>query len=184
MHKPGVCAVTNDKITLTVDAHTDLWVRDNIGRLDDNAPAYLFSTEEAFTFTVKTEYNGAHLYDQAGVLVYVDNRNWVKCATEFSNADVSWLGSVVAHDGHADWATADIDSRIQTMWYRLSCKKGLFQLDASQDGKTFAMMRTFYLPAAEGHIRFGVFACSPGDVGVSATFSELSMSAPIPEFDS
>ena len=93
--EPKNYTVTDDKITVVTEPHTDLWQRTYYGFRNDNAPILQAETDEKyFSFTVKTEFNGKRRFDQCGVAVYLDSDNWLKASVERENDEFQRLGSV------------------------------------------------------------------------------------------
>ena len=62
-------------------------------------------------------------FDQCGIILYLDSKNWLKASVEYENEEYQRLGSVVTNHGYSDWATTDISASVRTMWYRLSRRK-------------------------------------------------------------
>lgn len=79
-----------------------------------------------------------------------------------------------ANNGYSDWASADIDSTIRSMYYRPGRRENDFCIEHSQDGKTFQQMRICHLFGANGSIPFGIHACSPEDSSFRAEFDDFS----------
>lgn len=160
------------------ESGTDFWQRTYYGFQNDNAPALLLQTSEPyFSFQVKTSFNSKARFDQCGVIIYQNSDNWFKASIEYENETYQRLGSVVTNHGYSDWATTDIDAKVNSMYYRLSRRENDFCVEASQDGHNFKQMRIFHLFEGEGSIQFGIYACSPSK-GASflADFSELQIS--------
>jgi len=82
---------------------------------------------------------------------------------------------IVTNHGFSDWATVDIDSGINSMWYRLSRRGNDFIFGFSLDGTLFKQMRIFHLLKCEGKINFGLLACSPGQSTFDAVFTDMRM---------
>lgn len=165
-----------DSITLVTEPGTDLWQRTYYGFRNDNAPVLQLETEERyFSFTVKTEFESYHRYDQCGVAVYLDSDNWLKASVEYENEEFQRLGSVVTNHGYSDWATTDIPSSVKSVWYRLSRRESDYCLEASFDGAEFHQMRICHMAEGGGKIRFGIYACSPEDSSFRATFRCLEL---------
>ena len=119
--EPSCYTISNDKIEIVTDPHTDLWQRTYYHFRNDNAPVLQLETEERFfSFTVRTDFDSKHRFDQCGIVMYLDSENWLKASIEYENGDFSHLGSVVTNNGYSDWATTEIDADIKTMWYRFS----------------------------------------------------------------
>lgn len=175
--EPEKYQIQNDVVTITTNPKTDFWQRTYYGFRNDNAHVlYNTTDEEFFSFTVKTKFNYNALFDQCGIVIYQDSENWVKAGIEFHDNNSMWLGSVVTNNGYSDWATVDIDSSIDSMWYRISRRKSDFLIENSFDGVTFKQMRIFHLAKGEGNINFGLLACSPSDSSFDAIFSDIKMS--------
>ena len=174
---PQAYTISDDRITITTQPHTDLWQRTYYGFRNDNAPVLQMETdEEYFSFVVKTEFTASHhRFDQCGVVLYLDSDNWLKGSIEYENDEYQRLGSVVTNLGYSDWATTDIPADIKTMWYRLSRRKSDYCIECSQDGVHFKQMRICHLHEGAGTIRFGIYACSPEDSSFEAVFSGLEL---------
>ena len=165
--------ISENKIEIITEPHTDLWQRTYYHFRNDNAPLLQINTrEQFFSFTVKTDFSeSSHRFDQCGVVLYLDSENWIKASVEYENADFQHLGSVVTNQGYSDWATTEIPSGIKTMWYRLSRREDDFCIENSPDGKTFHQMRICHLFKARDEINFGIYACSPEDSSFKAVFT-------------
>ena len=174
---PEVYSVSDARITVTTQPHTDLWQRTYYGFRNDNAPVLQLETEEEyFSFVVKTDFSTSHhRFDQCGVCMYLDSDNWLKGSIEYENQEFQRLGSVVTNLGYSDWATTDIPATVKTMWYRLSRRGSDFCIECSPDGQDFRQMRICHLHKGTGTIRFGVYACSPEDSSFEAVFTNMAL---------
>ena len=175
--EPEHSEITDDKIVIYTDPNTDLWQRTYYGFQNDNAPALQLKTaEKFFSFTVKTEFESKVLFDQCGVVMYLDSENWLKASIEYENEQFQRLGSVVTNLGYSDWATTDIDAAVKTMWYRLSRRESDYCIECSTDGVEFHQMRICHLWKGADEVVFGVYACSPGQSSFKAVFTEMEIS--------
>lgn len=174
---PKSFSINESMITITTEPHTDLWQRTYYGFRNDNAPVLQMETEDPFfSFTVKAEFTGdLHRYDQCGVAIYLDSDNWLKASIECENEHFRRLGSVVTNYGFSDWATTDIPTTVQAMWYRLSRRESDYCIESSTDGKHFTQMRICHLNEGGRAIRFGVYACSPEDSSFTAIFTNMEL---------
>lgn len=174
--EPAGYTISADKIEITTAPHTDLWQRTYYHFRNDNAPVLQMETEEKFfSFTVKTESQSHHRFDQCGIVMYLDSENWLKASIEYENDKFGHLGSVVTNNGYSDWATTEIDANIKSMWYRLSRREDDYLIECSPDGVTFKQMRVCHLWQGSGKIRFGIYACSPEESSFKATFTDMQM---------
>lgn len=174
--EPAAYRIGEDRVEVLTAPHTDLWQKTYYRFCNDNAPVFQMETEEQFfSFTVKTEFESTHRFDQCGVVMYLDSENWLKASIEYENGQFQHLGSVVTNLGYSDWATTEIPAHIKTMWYRFSRRQDDYRLECSYDGRVFRQMRICHMHKGGGAIRFGIYACSPEDSSFRAVFSQLQL---------
>ena len=174
--QPERFSVTEEKIEIWTQPHTDLWQRTYYGFQNDNAPVLQMTTDERyFSFTVKTAFESKRRFDQCGVALYLDSENWLKASIEYENEQYQRLGSVVTNHGYSDWATTDIPAEKKEMWYRLSRRESDYCFECSEDGKNFRQMRICHLWEGAGEITFGIYACSPEESSFRAEFTHFEM---------
>ena len=174
--EPDTFSITEDRIEILTQAHTDLWQRTYYHFRNDSAPVLQMQTEEKFfSFTVKTEFDSKNRFDQCGIVLYLDSENWLKASIEYENGVFQHLGSVVTNHGYSDWATTEIDGSIRSMWYRLSRREDDYCIECSSDGEHFSQMRVCHLWEGAGKISFGIYACSPEDSSFKATFTNMEV---------
>ena len=174
--KPDDFIIAEDRIEFVTSPYTDLWQRTYYHFRNDNAPVLQMETDEKFfSFTVRTEFESKHRFDQCGIVMYLDSDNWLKGSIEYENEEFQHLGSVVTNNGYSDWATTEIDADIRTMWYRLSRREDDYCIECSEDGIRFRQMRVCHMWNGAGKIRFGVYACSPENSSFKATFTNMKV---------
>ena len=164
-------------ISITTEAHTDLWQRTYYHFRNDNAPVYQMETDkEFFSFIVKTDFaDSHHRFDQCGIVMYLDSENWIKASVEYENDEFQHLGSVVTNCGYSDWATTEIPVERKEMWYRFSRREDDFRIECSEDGNKWKQMRICHMAKGKDRIRFGIYACSPEASSFTALFSNLEL---------
>ena len=175
--KPEIVTIAQEMVEIVTEPHTDLWQRTYYGFRNDNVPVLQMTTDEKFfSFVVKTEFaESHHRFDQCGIAVYLDSKNWLKASIEFENENFQRLGSVVTNRGYSDWATTDIPAGVKEMWYRLSRRESDYCVECSEDGIHFRQMRICHLWQGDGEIAFGIYACSPEDSSFRAVFSHMEI---------
>lgn len=190
LNPPKLFEVADQFVKFTTESNTDFWQRSYYGFRNDNGHALLLENADNFSLTVKTTFAYRALFDQCGLIIYLDSENWFKASIEFENETFSRLGSVVTNHGYSDWATTDIPTTTG-MWYRLHRRGPDFLIEASPNGDEFKQMRVFHLhalgetthemgkqnppPPTEVPIRFGLYACSPLDSSFETTFDHLKL---------
>ena len=147
IREPSEYKISEEKIEIITEPHTDLWQRTYYHFRNDNAPVLQWETDEKyFSFTVKTEFFSKHRFDQCGIVMYLDSDNWLKASVEYENEAFQHLGSVVTNNGYSDWATTEIPADVKSMWYRFSRREDDYCIECSQDGERFCQMRVCPLP--------------------------------------
>ena len=176
IREPENYVISESMIEIITEPRTDLWQRTYYHFRNDNAPVLQLSTnEQYFSFTVKTEFESHHRFDQCGVVMYLDSENWLKCSVEYENEAYQHLGSVVTNNGYSDWATTTIDASVKSMWYRFSRREDDYCLECSSDGENYSQMRICHMINGKEAISFGIYACSPENSTFKATFTNLEI---------
>jgi hypothetical protein len=152
---------TGNGLEMWTMPQTDFWQRTHYGFRNDNGHCLLQEVSGDFSLTTQVEFRPTMLYDQCGLIIRLDENNWIKASTEYINEESSKLGSVVTNLGYSDWATQDIASSVNQLWYRISRRGQNFLLEASRDGTIWQQLRICHLHEATGNIAAGLYACSP-----------------------
>ena len=73
--EPEKYKISDERIEIVTEPHTDLWQRTYYHFRNDNAPLLQMETEEKFfSFVVKTDFaESHHRFDQCGVVMYLDS---------------------------------------------------------------------------------------------------------------
>ncbi|MDY6093589.1 MAG: DUF1349 domain-containing protein [Candidatus Enteromonas sp.] len=173
---PKQYKITDNKIEMITEPHTDLWQRTYYHFRNDNAPVLQMETDEKyFSFVAKTEFDTKVRFDQSGIVMYLDSENWLKASMEYENEEIQRLGSVVTNNGYSDWSSVDVDAKIKSVWFRLSRRDDDFCIENSTDGVNFKQMRICHMFNVKDTIRFGVYACSPENSSFKATFTDMEI---------
>ncbi len=174
--EPKHFTVTENRVIIITEPHTDLWQRTYYHFRNDNAPVLQMKTREKFfSFVVKTEFDTKVRYDQSGIIMYLDSDNWLKAAMEYENESIQRLGSVVTNNGYSDWASVDVDASIKSAWFRLSRREDDFCVEYSDDGVRFKQMRICHMFNIQDEIQFGIYACSAENGSFTASFTHMEM---------
>lgn len=174
--EPENYSITENRIEIITQPHTDLWQRTYYHFRNDNAPVLQIETDEKyFSFVVKTEFESKHRYDQCGIAVYLDSENWLKASMEYENEEVQRLGTVVTNHGYSDWSSTDVNASIKSMWFRLSRRENDFCVENSMDGVNYNQMRICHMFNIAETVSFGIYACSAEDSSFKATFTHMDV---------
>ena len=106
LNPPVAVAADGDDLLVTAAGGSDLWQGTYYGFHRDNGHALLAPFAEGSAVEVSFVVDYQSLYDQAGLLVRVDETTWVKTGVEISDG-IPQLSAVVTH-GDSDWSTAPV----------------------------------------------------------------------------
>jgi len=160
---------------MQTDPATDFWQRTHDGFRRTNGHALLAPVCGDFAMETTVESTPLDRYDQCGLLAWVDEENWIKCAIEWETPALSRLGTVVTHQGWSDWASQDLSSDLRRAWYRLSRAANDFLVEYSADGRTWTQLRMTHLAAASVNLAAGIYGCSPQGPGMACSFAHLTI---------
>jgi len=163
----------NSSLIIRTEKNTDMWRRTHYGFSYSNAPMYLTSSKQnRFLYQLETIFNGNFLFDQCGIIVYMNDDNWAKFSSEYENEKFQRLGGVVTKNGYSDWSTQNIPATVNNIHYRISREGNDFIVSYSLDGNEFTQMRIFNLSfnSKIEEIKVGMYACSPQGEGFLAKF--------------
>ncbi len=163
-------------LALVTDKGTDFWRETHYGFTRDSGHFIGFQTGDAFTAQLRIRGQYEKLYDQAGIMVRVDERRWVKAGIELSDGR-AMLSSVLT-DGKSDWATGPYEADPRDFWMRATVAKGVLRLQVSADGKVWPLVRLAPFPVAAAY-QVGPMACTPERSGLAIRFSDLRITAPL-----
>lgn len=116
LNSPKHLSISENAAEIITDKGTDFWQNTHYGFVNKNGHFGYFESSVGFEFSAKFEFNGNNQYDQTGLMLLIDDENWIKCSVEYENKDFSRLGSVVTNNAYSDWATQDISTNINEIY--------------------------------------------------------------------
>ena len=137
-----------------------------------NAPYYYTEIEGDFVLTVKVSHDFKDTYDSASVMVMKDLKCWAKCCFELTDFGAHAAVSVVTKGDSDDANGCNIEGN--TAWLKVCRVGNNFAFHYSVDGKSFYMMRYFYLPVGPV-VKVGLLAQAPTGSGGLRIYEDLSV---------
>jgi len=126
LNEPSKWELVADELSVVTDLATDFWRETHYGFTRHSGHLFGYQTSGDFTATLRVRARFEALYDQAGLMVHLDEENWVKAGVEFSDGEVT-LSSVLTV-GRSDWATGRFDGDAGDFWIRATVEKGTLKL--------------------------------------------------------
>jgi regulation of enolase protein 1 (concanavalin A-like superfamily) len=171
-NEPPVHRIDGGTLAVVTGDHTDFWRITSYGFIRDKG--HFFGTHVAAGFTAQVRVRAAFsdLYDQAGLMVRIDETRWIKAGVEFSDGQ-ALLGTVLT-DGTSDWAVAPAPPFADGFWLRVTVDGGVIRVQYSADGTTWPMLRLAPFPAAPRYL-VGPMCCTPQRAGLAVAFSDFTV---------
>jgi regulation of enolase protein 1 (concanavalin A-like superfamily) len=176
LNAPGTWELDGGRLRVVTDAKTDFWRETHYGFTRDNGHFFGCDAPGAFTARLRVRARYDALYDQAGVMVRLDARNWIKAGIEASDGQA--LLSSVLTLGRSDWATGAYDGDPADFWVRATVSDGVVRLQLSPDGRRWPLARLAPFPEAVSY-RVGPMCCTPERAGLEVEFSAFEVTPPL-----
>lgn len=175
-NEPRQWSLRDETLHVTTDKNTDFWRKTHYGFTRDTGHFFGASWEGNFTASVRVKARYEGLYDQAGMMVRIDNRQWIKSGIELSDG-AACIGSVLTVD-HSDWSTSAYAGDPTDFYLRLTVLDGVLRLQSSADGIHWPLLRLCPFPEARSYM-VGPMCCTPQREGLEVGFSEFRIGPPL-----
>jgi regulation of enolase protein 1 (concanavalin A-like superfamily) len=174
LNKPKKSTVNATSVIMTVDPATDYWRITHYGFIRDSGP-FLF-TEQTGDFEASVKVSGQYkeLFHQAGLMVRIDNKNWIKTGIEYVDG-VQNVSAVVTREV-SDWSVVPRHDSPKSIWLKLLRKGDYVEIKYSFDNKKFDMLRLAYFPP-KVKAMIGMVGAAPGKLPFNVTFEEFKVKA-------
>src|ERR1700691_3777301 len=145
LNQPTYWSETGDTLTETAPPGTDYWRGTHYGVIRNSGPVRY--QEQTGNFAAKVRIAGKYheLYHQAGLMIRIDDQNWIKAGIEFLNGKQSV--SAVVTRGFSDWSVLAFSDNPAFLWLRMQRYHDAVQVSYSRDNQEWSMIRlVFFSP--------------------------------------
>ncbi|MBF2098488.1 MAG: DUF1349 domain-containing protein [Gloeomargaritaceae cyanobacterium C42_A2020_066] len=153
-------------LTVVTQSKTDFWRVTHYGFIRDNGHFYFDTLRGDFLIEVEVSGHYRDLYDQAGIMLRVDEKHWIKAGIEYVNG-IQNLSAVVTH-GHSDWSLTPFLQAPSALKLRVERRGNAVHLAYMCAENTYTPFRMAYLLGENLHV--GLMCASPKGEGFAATF--------------
>lgn len=176
LNDPADWAFESGTLHVTTGEKSDFWRHTHYGFVRDNGHFWQLAAPMSFTATLLFEGDYETLYDQAGLMLRLDERRWLKCGIEHSDGMTNF--SIVVTRGNSDWSVIGqpLISGPQTV--RLTAQNDAIIAHFLTSEGTWHLMRVADFPMNDAAM-IGPMACSPERSGFKARFLNLEITPPI-----
>ncbi|PPT78760.1 regulation of enolase 1 [Xanthomonas arboricola pv. populi] len=176
LNRPRTVAISDGMLDVVTDKATDFWRKTHYGFTRDSGHFLGITAAARFTAQLRVRAQYESLYDQAGVMVRVDEQHWVKAGIELSDGR-AMLSSVLTNP-FSDWATGPYEADPKDFWIRATVADGVLRLQVSADGLTWPLVRLCPFPVANAY-QVGPMCCTPERAGLKVRFSDWTLGPPL-----
>ncbi|MDF5718296.1 MAG: DUF1349 domain-containing protein [Rhizonema sp. NSF051] len=166
-NEPPIWNIQNGTIQITSTHKTDFWRKTYYNFISDNGHFYYKQVKGDFIVEAKISGQYKDQYDQAGLMVRLDESNWLKCGIELIDGVLQVI-VVVTHD-YSDVSVVSIPQNLSSIWMRVIRQGLALEVLYSLDGEKYTMLRMAHLTSVET-VSAGVMCASPTGNGFNTTF--------------
>jgi uncharacterized protein len=172
VNEPTTWALDGGTLTVTTDRDTDFWRTTHYGFVRDTGHMYGADVDGDLLLRVTFAGGYRDQYDQAGIVLRVDERNWIKSGIELVDGHQQ-ISAVVTRD-FSDWSVAPV-SNPQKVTIEATREGDTVTIRYGLDGAPAeTLLRLAYLPP-DRPVLAGIMAASPDGQGFPTTFTEVEL---------
>jgi len=171
-NEPAKWEIKNNALTMQVTPKSDYWRISHYGFTVDDAPFY-YATYGG-EFEAKVKITGAYKvrFDQMGLMLRIDEKNYIKTGVEFVDGKFN-ISTVVTHD-KSDWSVTTLDKAPPFVWIKVVRRLDAVEVFYSYDDKTYVMTRNAPLQD-NTPVMVGLMAACPDGNGFEAKFEHFTV---------
>ena len=171
-HEPPHWVQNEERLSVTTGPASDFWRVTHYGFVRDNGHFFHRTMRGDFVAEVRVAGRYTHLYDQAGLMLRVDERTWLKCGLEFVDG-VHNLSAVVTRD-FSDWSVLPLSDPPTSFRIKVERRDVTVKIECGVERSDYQMLRLAYLSDAP-EMQVGVMCASPEGPGFEVEFQGFSL---------
>ncbi|MEV4622281.1 DUF1349 domain-containing protein [Asanoa sp. NPDC049573] len=176
LNEPAEWSLDGAVLSAVTELRTDFWRETFYGFVNDNGHFFKQSVTGDFTAEAVVSAEHTTLFDQAGMMVRADERNWLKSGLEVTSGAVQV--STVFTRGFSDLSIAPVTPSTGEVAMRVTRFGEALAVHCRGGDGGWQLLRLGHLdlPAT---VDVGVMCCSPERAGLRATFRNFRVGPPI-----
>jgi regulation of enolase protein 1 (concanavalin A-like superfamily) len=177
-NEPPFWEKRGDTLVVRTGEKTDYWNRTFYGFKNGNGHLHAHQVRGDFSAVSEFTADYCNLYYQAGVMIYVDDRTWLKAGTEFTDG-APHFSVVATRDDQSDWSMKPfVADAAKAVTMRVTRHAEAIRVQV-KEGEGWQLVRLAFLPMPET-VEVGPMCCSPTGVGLEVRFTRFEIGPPIP----
>jgi regulation of enolase protein 1 (concanavalin A-like superfamily) len=171
-NEPQTWSIKNNSLIMQVTPQSDYWRISHYGFTVDDAPFYFASYGGEFQAKVKLTGAYKARFDQMGLMVRTDAKNYIKAGVEYVDGKFN-VSTVVTHD-KSDWSVLTLDKAPPFIWIKVVRRLDALEIFYSLDDQNYILTRNAALQD-NAPVMVGLMAASPDGKGFEAKFEHFSV---------
>jgi regulation of enolase protein 1 (concanavalin A-like superfamily) len=181
-NEPDKWKQKDDQIKVTCPSEVDYWRGTLHGFIKDDAPFYWMYADNDFEARLSIKGKLKGLYDQAGLMIRLNEENWIKCGICMFRDQLHV--SCVFTRGQSDWSTHRLPKGKKVEWFHVWVKRIEENITVfySLDNVNWIRIRQGHFVDAP-RLRVGMMCAAPESGGYKVTFQDFMIKAAIDDED-
>ncbi len=172
LNEPPAWEQRDDLLVVTAAPGSDFWRKTHDGGIRDTGHALLTPWTGDFIAEVAVSAEYRDQYDQAGLMIRLDETVWLKCGIELLDG-VHQLSAVVTRD-FSDWSVFPLPTPPVTLRLLANRVGGTIEVRYGLDEGAATLLRQTYLTDVE-RLYVGPMCAAPTGGGFTATFQGFAL---------
>lgn len=172
LNEPARWSRDGSALVVTADPGTDFWRTTSYGYVRDNGHLYGEVLARDFELSVRFRGDYREQYDQAGAMVRVDERRWLKTGCEYFDGRMRF-STVITLD-YSSWAIASLPEAAAEISLLIGRSGDCVEVGYAVDGGARELAAVVYLPP-DHQVLAGAMCAAPEGSGFQVTFCDLAI---------
>jgi regulation of enolase protein 1 (concanavalin A-like superfamily) len=171
LNEPATWSASDGALQVTTDRDTDFWRTTHYGFVRDTGHVLGIDRTGDFELSVTFAGDYTEQFDQAGIALRIDERNWIKSGIELVDGQQQ-LSAVVTRDV-SDWSVVALPDGAERVTVKAARTGDTVTISYGLNGAPPAtMLRLAYFPT-EPSVLAGVMCASPTGKGFTTRFENV-----------
>ena len=171
-NEPERWEIKDKSLIMQVTPKSDYWRISHYGFTVDDAPFYYANYGGEFEAKVKLTGSYKARFDQMGLMVRTDHKNYIKAGVEYVDGKFN-VSTVVTHE-KSDWSVTTLEKVPPFIWIKVVRRLDAIEIFYSLDDRTYIMTRNAPLQD-NAPVMVGLMAACPDGDGFQAKFENFSI---------
>ncbi len=172
LNEPAQGSEADNQIVVTTAPKTDFWRITHYGFIRDDGDFYFQRVNTDFVVEVKIYGNYKDLYDQAGIMIRADEKQWIKTGIEYVDG-VQNLSAVVTR-GYSDWSVTPLQEPPDFLQLRVERRKEAIHISYLDEHSRYTLLRMASFPDVP-ELQVGIMCASPQGDGYEVVFKDYQL---------